>query len=210
MSRARQGKIARLPHQLREEVNLRLLNGETGGQILAWLNSQPAAVEAWDAHFEGAPATAQNLSEWRLGGYKDWLRRREKVESTKTLAKFATSLVRSAGDSLASGSAAIAAGNILARIEGAADEELADLLAALRPLLSDERERARLDLAREKHELKKKEVALSREKFESQTVEQFLRWAGTEDARQILDSGKSQRLQAKELRELMFGKVVDR
>ena len=35
------GKIARLPHGVREEVNLRLVNGETSTTILPWLNGLP-------------------------------------------------------------------------------------------------------------------------------------------------------------------------
>lgn len=207
MSRTRQGKIARLPHTLRQEVNLRLLDGQPSREILPWLNAQPAALEVWDARFEGAPATPQNLSEWRLGGYKDWLRRRERVESTKTLREFSLKLVNAGGGKLAAGSAAIAAGEILGRIESAAEEELGDLINALKPLLKDEVAREKLALAQKQHALRREEVGLARDKFELQTVEKFLRWAKSDRAQAILDSGKPEDAKITDLRALMFGKV---
>ncbi len=41
MNHTRNEKIARLPDQIREQVNLRLHDHEPGETILQWLNSQP-------------------------------------------------------------------------------------------------------------------------------------------------------------------------
>ena len=38
------GKIARLPHQIREEINRRLQDGEPGRLLLAWLNALPQTL----------------------------------------------------------------------------------------------------------------------------------------------------------------------
>jgi hypothetical protein len=38
---SRNGKIARLPQQIREQINRRLENGEEGKQIAEWLNTLP-------------------------------------------------------------------------------------------------------------------------------------------------------------------------
>ncbi len=38
---SRTGKIARLPRQLRDQLNRRLDDGEPGAELVAWLNSQP-------------------------------------------------------------------------------------------------------------------------------------------------------------------------
>src|SRR3954468_6317546 len=38
---SRIGKVARLPHSLREQLNLRLLDHEPAKSILPWLNSLP-------------------------------------------------------------------------------------------------------------------------------------------------------------------------
>ncbi|SPE60822.1 hypothetical protein SBV1_500020 [Verrucomicrobia bacterium] len=41
--------------------------------MLPWLNSLEATQDVLDLHFDGAPINAQNLSEWRQGGYREWL-----------------------------------------------------------------------------------------------------------------------------------------
>jgi hypothetical protein len=73
----RHGKIARLPHALREELNTRLHDGEPGSALLPWLNGLPAVQAVLAAHFGGRPVSESNVSEWRLGGYADWLRLQE-------------------------------------------------------------------------------------------------------------------------------------
>ncbi|MGA2053460.1 MAG: hypothetical protein ABSH19_09125, partial [Opitutales bacterium] len=45
--------------------------------LLAWLNALPAVQAVLAALFDGRPVTPQNLSQWRLGGYADWLRAQE-------------------------------------------------------------------------------------------------------------------------------------
>jgi len=71
------GKIGRLPEALREEVNSRLRNGETGRALAGWLNSLPEVQAVLAAEFGGKPVREQNVSEWRLGGHQQWLRLQE-------------------------------------------------------------------------------------------------------------------------------------
>jgi len=75
--RARRGKIARLPRAVRDEVNQRLEDGQPGPAILAWLNGQPETQKTMQEEFGGKPISKQNLSEWRLGGFGDWVRTKE-------------------------------------------------------------------------------------------------------------------------------------
>jgi len=63
----RNGKIARCPWGVRNELNRRLQSGELGESILEWLNGLPEVKEILDAHFAGVPLSKQNLSEWRPG-----------------------------------------------------------------------------------------------------------------------------------------------
>ena len=42
----RNGRIARLPGQIREQINLRFQNGENGGDVITWLNSLEEANAA--------------------------------------------------------------------------------------------------------------------------------------------------------------------
>jgi hypothetical protein len=78
---SRIGKIGRLSHELRTEVNVRLQDCEPGESILEWLNGRPEVREILREHFEGAPINKQNLSEWRVGGHEQWLRHQEALET---------------------------------------------------------------------------------------------------------------------------------
>ena len=71
------GKIARLSRAVRAQLNPRLLDGEEGKQIALWLNSLPEVNERLAEKFEGRPINEQNLSNWRQGGYEDWLAHQE-------------------------------------------------------------------------------------------------------------------------------------
>jgi hypothetical protein len=70
---ARNGKIARLPHAVREELNRRLRDGERGGRLIEWLNSLPEVQAVLAAQFKGEPIHEDNLSRHRHGAYQDWL-----------------------------------------------------------------------------------------------------------------------------------------
>jgi hypothetical protein len=220
---ARQGKFARLPHALRESVNVRILNGESAGTILAWLNAEPDAIRVWDLHFEGAAATPQNLSEWRQGGWKEWLAEREKIERTKSLAAYAHEIA-GAGGKLSKGLQAILAGHILEGFEtlihadqiGESEEDpggkpddpvkrIATLGGVVVAMRNADTAEDRLELDKEKVARKKEDQRLAREKFERQTVEMFLKFAQTKEAQQILNSDAKQSVKMQDLRKLMFG-----
>jgi len=81
--KTRIGKIARLPHTLREQLNHRLADGELGPGLLRWLNGLEEVQECLKEHFDGRPVSGQNLTEWRQGGYRDW----ELREETRVLAQ---------------------------------------------------------------------------------------------------------------------------
>jgi hypothetical protein len=88
------GKIARLPRNIRDELNHRLENGEAARVILPWLNALPAVQAVLAAGFRVSLINEQNLSNWRKGGHRDWLKQqerrnlvREMTENAKELAK---------------------------------------------------------------------------------------------------------------------------
>jgi hypothetical protein len=68
----RTGKIARLPRNIRDELNRRLDNGEQGVRLIEWLNGLPEVKQVLARDFEGRPITKCNLTEWKNGGYLDW------------------------------------------------------------------------------------------------------------------------------------------
>src|SRR6266702_4436213 len=81
----RTGKIARLTHDLREQLNRRLNHGEQAHSILEWLNSVPEVQAVLAAGFDGCPLNKVNLTEWRHGGYRDWLVRQDALDFVEEL-----------------------------------------------------------------------------------------------------------------------------
>ena len=73
------GKIARLPREIREQLNQRLEDGEPGNRLVAWLNELPEVKALLAAEFGGAAIKEQNLSNWKQGGFRDWRMRREEI-----------------------------------------------------------------------------------------------------------------------------------
>ena len=88
------GKIGRLPRNIREELNRRLDDGEPGGKILKWLNARP---EVPAAGFGGRGINAQNLSNWRKGGFQHWLKQQERRNLALELTENAAELAIDAG-----------------------------------------------------------------------------------------------------------------
>ena len=70
---SRIGKIARLPHDIREQLNRRLRDGHTGPDILQWVNELPQCRQMLAQKFGSRPIDEGNLYEWRHGGYEEWL-----------------------------------------------------------------------------------------------------------------------------------------
>jgi len=75
--KTRTGKIARLPKEIREQLNSRLQNGEPGTTLVDWLNQLPEVQKILTEQFSNQPIRVQNLSDWKRGGYVDWLRHQE-------------------------------------------------------------------------------------------------------------------------------------
>jgi hypothetical protein len=87
--KTRNGKIARLPQNIREELNVRLERSERSPQLLAWLNALPEVREFVQREFGGEPVSKHNLSQWRLGGYQDWLTRKSFFDDARNAEDFA-------------------------------------------------------------------------------------------------------------------------
>jgi hypothetical protein len=88
----RNGKIARLPRNIRHTLNARLDNGELGRPLIQWLNTLPEVQAILAADFEGRPINDQNLCEWKQGGYRDWQRRQEACNRVRALIELSDGL----------------------------------------------------------------------------------------------------------------------
>jgi hypothetical protein len=81
----RTGKIARLPVSVRNQLNRRLLDNEPGPSLLDWLNSLPEVQAVLAAEFASQPVSPANLSQWKNGGYCDWLTRHDALALARDL-----------------------------------------------------------------------------------------------------------------------------
>jgi hypothetical protein len=88
----RRGKIARLPREIREQLNRRLQDGEPGNKLVTWLNSHKKVKAILRAEFNNQPINPQNLSEWNAGGYRDWLLQQQTNEFAANLEEEADQL----------------------------------------------------------------------------------------------------------------------
>ena len=81
----RKSKIARLPREIREQLNRRLDDGEPQNNLVEWLNSLPEAQTVLRTEFDDRPINEQNLSEWKQGGFRDWLFQQEAIELVREM-----------------------------------------------------------------------------------------------------------------------------
>jgi hypothetical protein len=77
MNTSRRGKIARLPQDIREQLNQRLVDAEPGGRLVDWLNDLPAVRQILAKEFDGHAINEQNLTNWRQGGHQEWRKLRQ-------------------------------------------------------------------------------------------------------------------------------------
>ena len=224
MPKARTGKIARLPLAIREELNRRLLDGQPASKLLPWLHSLPEVLKVLDDYFGEEPVSPQNLSEWRQGGFVEWVARRERIAQTKELSDYAMQLASAAGGSMTDGSAAIMGGKILEALESIGDlreaavadaaageegkapaidvEGLVSCLVALRRTDLEARKAAQRERQLEQ---KERQVVLAEKQFQVRTCELFLEWAGKKRAIEIAEGKGKKEVKIEQLRLLMFG-----
>ena len=205
----RKGKIGKLPAAIRESLNQLLLNGASGPKVIAWLHTKADVLRVLDDEKE-EPITPQNLSEWRKGGYAEWLARRERVEEIKILSEYAAKLAEAAGASVSDGAAAILGGKILAAAEKLAEtpegeESLVGLSVGLSKLRDADSKLLRARVAERNADQKDQQLALDQAKFERTTAQLFIKWAANPEAQQILGSNDTKAVQMDKLVQLFFG-----
>ncbi len=203
----RKGKIARLPKSVRDALNLRLLDNQTAGVILPWVNELPETQAILKEHFAGEPISDQNLSAWRTGGFAEWMDRNEELERTRSKAQHALELVKAGGVHLTDGIAAIIAGDLLEEMEQAEDEDKETVMKKFIALRASDHVRQGLALQEKKLSLETEKHGLNVKKFRTLAVKKFMEWAGDPQAQNILNSGKSKEVQMDLLHELLWGKA---
>jgi hypothetical protein len=187
----RNGKIARLPHHIREQLNLRLRDGHKAKSILPWLNALPEVQFLLHAEFSDRPVTAGNLTEWKKGGYHDWEVHQHALHVARSLDD-----AKSLGNDLLPGSFAEKLSHWLALYyAGVARQALTEpdpkiRWARLRELCLDVSRLRRGDLQAERVALERDRFALTKSTTDAAKEKEFWAWTEREDIREKLYPGE--------------------
>ena len=216
-TRCYRSKIGRLPFAVRNELNERIRDGAQGAEILDWLNglketrkilremggprSSPDGRAAL-----GQAINAQNLTDWRSSGYRDWLDDQDRADRIRRLAEVSQTLATAAGGNAAGVGCNIATAKIMDILEAADEDQVADLATALVKLRASENAAQKVALAEEKNAIQKEQLELSRAKFERDTTRLFIKWAQSKDALALAtDKRLGSDEKTERLGRLMFG-----
>ena len=204
-TRCYRSKIGRLPFAIRNELNERIRDGVGGSEILAWLNGLPSTRKII-RELKSGEINAQNLTDWRSSGYRDWLEDQSQADRIRRLAEISQTLASAAGGNAAGVGCNIATAKIMDALESADEEQVADLAKALVQLRAGENAAQKVALAEEKNAIQKEQLELSRAKFERDTARLFVKWAQNKDALSIATDRKlGGDEQTERLGRLMFG-----
>src|SRR5208337_1565805 len=66
-----------------------------------WLNALPEVIAVLAAEFDGQPINEVNLTNWKLGGYRDWEAQQEALEAVRRFGADSAELTQAAGGQLA-------------------------------------------------------------------------------------------------------------
>ena len=186
---ARNGKIARLPREIRDELNRRMQNGAQGGPLLAWLNGLPQVVSILARDFGGVAISKQNLCEWRAGGFAEWQARQEALDHARELAADADEITAATDGKLTDHLATVLAVRYAAALagwDGEVTDEFRKKLRALRGLCQDIVELRRGDHSGARLKMEQERLERDREKDEEEVVAHFQRWLKNPGVRDLV------------------------
>ncbi len=175
----RNGKIARLPRGIRDEVNRRLDDGEQGIKIVEWLNSLPEVKEVMDACFSGNPISEVNLTKWKQGGFLEWKTHQETVAGLAKLKADGEELADVAA-SVADDLEALVLARYAATVHGATGEISAATESLLKCMSKSLRDLVRYRRCRqgaERTEIQRETLDLKRQKTEEGQRKKFMELA---------------------------------
>jgi hypothetical protein len=176
----RNGKIARLPRQIRDELNRRLQDAEPGDTLLPWVNGLPEVQAVLARQFGGSPINKQNLHEWRSGGFAEWQTRQETLADARELAADAAELETATDGRLTDHLATVLAARYASAVsgwDGQPTEEFRQKLKVLRGMCQDIVELRRGDHSGARLQLERKRLEEKRVLSEEEMVAKFSDWA---------------------------------
>jgi len=189
MDRASKSKIGRLPWKTRNKINEMLRDGRRYADVLEWVNStiKPPDVKI----------TLSNLSDWRKTGYKLWGDERKKNEVLRDLADKSYFIADATGGNPAAVAARLITEQLLKTVaalseKGGADPELlSSLTKAISLLNTSESEARKLDLQKQRLDVKEEELRLNKARFKTQLAEKFLQWVQNQSLVEVAKGGAS-------------------
>ena len=164
---ARYGKIARLPRHIREELIRRMENGDSGVQLVAWLNELEEVRQVLKEAFGGQEISEQNLSAWKAHGYVELQAKQDSLALARELKADATELNAESAGELTNSLATVVAVGYASALYGWTGEFTDEMRARLRGLKGLSREIIRLrqaDQMLEQTELQREWLALANHK----------------------------------------------
>jgi hypothetical protein len=189
VSMARNGKIARLPREIRDELNRRLQDGEQGGPLLAWLNGLPQVASVLASGFGGCAVSKQNLCEWRAGGFAEWQARQETLDQARELAADANEITAATDGRLTDHLATVLAvryATLLQGWNGELTEVFRRELRTLHGMCQDFVELRRGDHSGSRLKMEQERLEREREKTEEEVIAHFQRWLKNPEVRDMV------------------------
>lgn len=217
---ARTGKIARLPLAIREELNQRLRDNESGQTILEWLNAKAEVKAVLEKSFGGEPISDANLSIWRQGGFAEWLKDQDDIERIHRLQEVSIRIAKAAGGNLSEGLLALNVGKIQEALESfweglrdidsteegnSKDQAVTRLLSSLSTIRGLEIEKQKLELKKVEVQQKGQALDLETRKFNHLRVKSFIDWMVDERAKEIATSDLAADSKLEALGKHLFG-----
>jgi hypothetical protein len=206
MSKTRIGKIARLPRAVRHELNRRIHDGERGDRLVAWLNAQPEVQAVLAAEFDGRAINAQNLGDWKRGGYRDWVLQQEALELAGRLGEDAAELSEDGRPPLTDTLALWVAARYAVATRRVAEAEGVEGWKLLRELCGDLVELRRGDHSAQRLRMERERLDFDREREREKTEAEFEAWA-VENRERICQGFKTNAEKIALLRKFMFEDV---
>ena len=187
----RNGKIARLPREIREQLNRRLHEGQQGKHLVKWLNSLTEVQAVLDAEFDRRPVNAQNLSEWKAGGYRDWVLQQETIELVRHMDADSDELSHASKTRLTDLLAQRLAARyvVAAKALNQSDAEGEPDLKSLRELCGDIVALRKGDHSAERLQLERKRLEFEKEQDTRDLKRMFWKWAHHPEVREEVCRG---------------------
>jgi len=208
MGRTRHGKIASLPPEMRDQVNLRLLDGEELRSLVRWLNAEPGARRMLAEKFGGELVSIQNLSDWKKHGHREWLLRREALEDARAIREQAGELQEATGGALADHMAEVLMARLLRAFrawDGSLQSRSGKELMMLRGMCREAGEMRRASHSAARLQLEREHLELERRNQSEFMKAEFDKWLATPEARErMMQAQKKARWKHDRLRQV-FG-----